>query len=116
MSAGVVEECPHEMTRQFCSFCKTKDRKTVNRAATWNRDGAPGGGGGYGNYDPPIRPPYTEAKFDGVCIGCNGDIETGDIIGLRHDKWVCVECAADDDQQTARSLHPSEGDHHGRTS
>lgn len=103
--ADYREECIHEQPRLLCSWCKPKPKKV--KVSAWDRQGE----------EPFVRRPrtlditngpYTEASFESSCLGCGGDIEIGDIIGLRNETWICAPCAQEEDDMTkAKRHHPS---------
>jgi hypothetical protein len=95
--ADYRDSCKHDMPRLLCSWCKPKPKRSI-----WDKTGD-------SSFEiPSIRPPTTRANFDSSCMGCGGDISVGDLLGLRHDEWICEDCAGEeDDMERAKNNHPS---------
>lgn len=101
----LMELCKHDLTRQFCSWCKDKEPEAVRNARLWN----------IGADSPSVKEdlpgPVTDAQYAGTCPDCKCEIDLGDVIAKRGDRWMCAGCAYTFDIQEARSRsqehHPS---------
>lgn len=105
--ADYREQCKHDMPKLLCSWCKKK-----SKANPWLHDGD---GGHHLDLDrSPIPSGFIQAKFDSTCLGCGGDIEMGDLIGSRHNEWICAACCDEEDAMSeAKTHHPSNPNHRG---
>lgn len=83
----IIGLCIHEMTAQFCSFCKA-NAPVARRTRAWDLASHEGDNNPRG-----IGTQGVEASFPMKCPWCSDQVDVGDLIANRMDQWICLGCA-----------------------